>query len=228
MQVLTPSTVRERVGFVVPRWTTTDPDLERQGIPFRCFPVAGSLYNHGYELVYFDQELDLDLHDRLSELRKELETCRIVFFWTNELWPQTQYMNLVLLIKHLKSWYPEIMIAVGGTLITVLPPEMFHVDGPVEFFIRGYGEHVCSDFLKALDGDARLEDVPGLVWRQNGVHRHNAIGRSKRLQADNNEILYHLLDLTDYIQRGGIFGNDQDTFIIGTGQGCVKGCGFCV
>jgi len=53
------------------------------------------------------------------------------------------------------------------------------------------------------------------------------VQRPQRLLAENNRVPYRLLDLSGYVQEGGIFGNDLGTFMIGTGQGCIKPCTYC-
>ena len=226
MQILTPPDARERVGFFVPRWTSPE-EGEVQGTLFRAMPVAGALYNAGYEVVFVDQELDLDLDDRRDEIREALAGVDVVFLWMNELWPATQTINSLGIANMLRSWLPDVRIAVGGAFIAVCEPEMLFVDGPVDVFIRGYGEHACPMYVDALRGRARLDEVPGMVWRDESGFRANdtiyeAIGE------ENNAVMYRLLDMGRYIhRRGGIFGNAHDTLTIGTGQGCGKRCTFC-
>lgn len=227
MQIITPAKAAGRVGFVVPRWTT-DPVHDCQGTTFRCFPVAGALVNAGYELVYFDQEHDLDRNDRREAFRDALQGVEVVFFWMNELWPYEQTVNTLGITSQIKTWYPDVKVAVGGSFITVCTPEMLYGDGPVDFFIRGYGEQACPELLEALQGRSDFEEVSGLVWKQGADFRHNPIQRRQRLSAENNALPYRQLDMTPYIQRkGGIFGNHVGTLILGTGQGCAKGCNFC-
>lgn len=226
MQILSPADARDRVGFVAPRWTQGE-EHDVQGTLFRCLPVAGSLYNGGHEVVFFDQEHDLDRHDRSSEFAEALAGVTVVFFWMNELWPSAQTLNTLRIATLIRSWYPELRVVVGGSFITICPPEMLFVKGPVEFFIRGYGEQACPQLLDVLAGQGSMNDVPGLVWHDSEGYHGNPIAYEP-MGSENSAVMYRLLDFSPYIQqRGGIFGNDQPTLIIGTGQGCGKRCKFC-
>jgi len=227
MQILTPESIKERVGFVIPRWTT-DPSYDRQGTVFRCFPVAGALFNAGYEVVYFNQEYDLDRNDRSEEFLAALEGVRVVFFWMNEVWPNTQITNIQKISEAIRARYPEIVFVGGGLLPTVCTPVMLHSNGPVDYFIRGFGEQAAPKLLAALNNEGPFEEVSGLVWKNGNGYKHNPIQRKQWLKAEDNNVLYHRLDMRPYIQpKGGMFGNGKGTLIIETGRGCAKGCTFC-
>ncbi len=226
MQIVTPDAPRSRVGFIVPRWTT-DPVHECQGVPFRAISVAGALFAAGHEIVWFDQEPDLDRVDRSQELRAALADAAAVFFWMQELDPLTQTANALRLARAVKAWYPTVPTVVGGEFIALSPPETLEVDPPFDFILRGYGEEGCPDLLRALAGEIDFAAVPGLLWRDGGVQRTTPTARNRRLQVGH-LALYHRLDLTAYIHtKGGIFGNGEPTLVIGTSRGCPKRCTFC-
>ncbi|MBI1850028.1 MAG: B12-binding domain-containing radical SAM protein [Planctomycetes bacterium] len=225
MQIVTPSPVRERIGFVVPRWVSDPIPYGCQGLPFRALSVASALFNAGYEVVFFDQEHDMDRANRLPLLRDALQGVRIVFVWMSEMTPMLQTQNMLAIARLLKEWYPNIAVATGGSFITICPPEALFVDWPVDYFVRGYGEEAAPALVAALDESEGLDGVSGLVWR-NGTHRFNEMVPHQRFRPEHLS-LYRLLDLRPYVQRGGIFGNDQGTFVIGTARGCAKGCTFC-
>ena len=121
--------------------------------------------------------------------------------------------------------YPDLPIAVGGGYVAVLPREAMRFDGPVNYYVRGYGEDACPALADAIRGERGLDDVPALIFERDGV-RENSAGRPRKPHPDN-LVPYRLLDLSPYVQRGGIFGNSFATFILGTGQGCAKACDFC-
>ncbi len=225
MQILTPKRTKERVGFLVPRWAC-HPLSEGQGVPYRALTVAGALHQADYEVVWFDQEPDLERSDRAPELRDALRQVEVVFLWMAELTPLTQTHNTVRLARMVKEWYPGITIVVGGEFITVCPPETLDVEPPIDFFLRGYGEEACVAFMSARRGESRIENVPGLVWHD-GAPRANQLARNRKFRSDHLDV-YRELDLSGYVQRaGGIFGNGEDTLVIGTSRGCPKRCAFC-
>jgi len=224
MQVLSPPSPIARVGLVVPRWNIC-PEPHLQGVPFRCLPVAGALYQAGYEVVFCDQEPDLDRDGGEARLREELCGCRAVFFWNQDLDPIGQAPNLIEWARRVRAWHPRIPIVAGGGFVALCPPEALEFDGTVDYFLRGYGESAGPKLMAALSGSAPLESVNGLVWSDGGV-RSNPVAAVEPFRPEN-WIAYHQIDLARYAQRGGIFGNGYATFTLGTGQGCAKRCTFC-
>lgn len=229
MRIVSPAgVVRSRVGFIVPRWTVDPVAFGTQGIPFRSMAVAAALVAAGHEVVWFDQEHDLDRADRRAEFREALAGVTVSFVWMSDLAPGTQLGNLLYFARELKSWNPAMRVVTGGGFITLFRPEGLAAGGwPVDFFIRGYGADGAVALLAALEsgGESALDDVPGLVHRS-GALRSNPIAPRERLRPEHT-LLYRALDLSPYVQRGGIFGNEEPTLVVGTGQGCAKGCGFC-
>ncbi len=226
MQILRPSShpTQGRVGFLVPRWTV-DPIASCQGVPFRCLPVAGALVAAGFEVVFFDQEPDLDRHDSSLELRESLHDALTTFIWMNELDPMIQSHNALALATRLKSWYPDLPVVVGGAFISIVPPEGLRTEVPVDYFLRGPGERACAAFVLALRDGTSLALVPGLVWNH-GELRHNEPDPAVKPIWEHYDV-YRQLDLTAYVQSGGIFGNAEATLVIALANGCSKGCGFC-
>jgi radical SAM superfamily enzyme YgiQ (UPF0313 family) len=225
MQILSPDSPRERIGFVVPRWINEPVPFGCQGLPFRCLSVAGALYNAGYEVVYFDEEHDVDRANRMPQLQEALRDVRIVFIWMSELTPMIQTEHMLSMARRMKEWYPSLRVAAGGSFITICPPEALFVDWPIDYFIRGYGEEAAPALMAMIRGEKSPDDVSGLVWC-NGGHRFNPLEPHQRFRAEDTRI-YRLLDLAPYIQKGGIFGNNERTFVVGTARGCAKGCTFC-
>jgi radical SAM superfamily enzyme YgiQ (UPF0313 family) len=225
VQFLTPDSVRGRVGFVVPRWTT-GPSSDRQGVPFRSIAVASAIFNAGYEIVWFDEAVDVNGKDGTGEFLKAVDGARAVFFWLNELTPAVQMGGVLRLATQVREAHPEIPTCVGGPFITLCPPEVLYGDyGPVDYFLRSESEDPAPQFLAALEGREPLDGVSGLVWPRE--RRHAAVRPHVRFRAEHTSVYRHL-DLTPYIQRiGGFFGNGEPTLAIGTGRGCAKGCSFC-
>jgi radical SAM superfamily enzyme YgiQ (UPF0313 family) len=222
--ILMPPCPRERVGFFIPRWNT-NPEPHLQGVPFRCLPVAGALYQAGYEVVCCDQEPDLDRAGLEASFREALARCRVVFFWNQDLEPLGPVPNLLEWAARIRSWYPEMILAAGGGFFEICPEELLSLDGPFDFFFRGYGEDACPAFMAALRGEAPWDAVEGLVWNREDV-RTNPRSGPRKFRVEN-LVPYRLLDMSRYPQQGGIFGNSLATLTVSTGLGCAKGCTFC-
>jgi len=218
--------LRGRVLVLVPRWTSRG-DPGPQGVPFRTFTLASAFLHAGHEVVFFDQEHDLDRTDRFPDLERLATDATAAFVWMNECYPFNQCVNALGLASRLRASRGDLPIVVGGEFVTLCPPTFFDGDFAVDYFLRGYGEKSGLALLGRLLAHGTVEDVPGLVWRGNdGSLRHNPQDRKPDFEPDYLE-MYRRIDLRPYVQRGGLFGNDQPTLTIGTGRGCVKGCGFC-
>ena len=156
MQIVSPPRPSARVGFVVPRWTV-DPVFECQGIPFRALSVAGALLNAGYEIVWFDQEPDLDRANRLDELATALAGAQALFLWMNELDPLTQTQNATRIAQWAKGWHPHVPTVLGGEFVAASPANVFSLAPPFEpeFFTLA-----TRDELLASHPDAAADIEP--------------------------------------------------------------------
>lgn len=227
MQIVTPPGAKERVGFIVPRWTARHLP-ERQGVPFRSISVASALHDAGYEVAWCDEEHDFYSGDPAateSSWRCALADCRVVLFWVNELDPATQCENTFALATRVRAWNPRVKIAVGGSLVDMIPRGGLPAGELVDFYLRGYGEESAAELVNALRENTPLDAISGLVWNDGSV-RENTVRSRQRLRADYLRF-YRDLDLSKYVLEGGIFGNDQPTLHLGTARGCAKGCSFC-
>jgi len=214
------------VALIIPRWTDRE-QRESQGVPFRSFTMGGAFLAAGYEVVFFDQEPDLDRTDRFPQLIRELDDCRAAFVWMNESYPSNQFANARMLTIAVKQACPTLPVVIGGEMVTICPPEFFDVDGPMDFILRGYGEAAGIRLLEHFANGSEPIDVSGLIWRDDGGVRHaNPITAMAEFRPEYLE-LYRRLDLSCYVQTGGVFGNDQPTLSVAPGRGCTKGCPFC-
>ena len=228
MRVLLPESapVTGRVALVVPRWTPKT-QVDPQGTPFRSFTLGASFLTAGLEVVFFDQEHDLDRVDRRARFLGELAGCSAAFIWMNECYPSNQWRNAHALAAMMKAHRPDMPVVVGGEFITLLPPDFLDIEHPADFFLQGYGERSSLQLLAHLDAGTVPDDVPGLVWRDaSGTLRHQPPSRSAHYPP-NFQVFYRKLNMSFYEQKGGVFGNGLGTLTVGTGRGCVKGCRFC-
>lgn len=228
MQIISPEgPARSRVGFFVPRWTEPRKGVV-QGVPFRCLQEFAALHAAGFELVYVDHELDLHRQRRRRQIQDALLGVRLVFIWLNELDPALQVASSLELAQLAKACAPGIQVVVGGALLTSLPARVLRAGGLVDHYLRGYGQRSCVELaeqLLDLERPPGRRAIAGLVGTgSDGGQVAVAIDR-RRLPIDDRG--YRVLDLSPYIQKGGVFGNDQDTLALSLSRGCAKRCSFC-
>ena len=65
-------------------------------------------------------------------------------------------------------------ICLGGVGFSIFPVETLRFCN-VSYGIRGDGESAIVKLVMALEGKIEREDVPGLVWLDNGSYRENAL-----------------------------------------------------
>ena len=116
-----------------------------------------------------------------------------------------------------------IPVVFGGPHVSFLPEEaLAHAD----FCITGEGETGFPLLVEALNGNRTFEDVPGLVWRENGrIRRNPAAAPIEDLDA---------LPFPDFSlltmrpgARLGTMGFGKMTIPVQTSRGCPFDCTFC-
>ncbi len=214
-----------RVGFVVPCFYD-GPEPYSPGIPFRSLPVATALERAGHEVVYFEQKrFGRPLNEGLPGFLEAIGGAPVVFIWQTDLTPMQQTAHTFEIARAVKERHPGVAVAAGGAFVHLCTPEVLAEETPVDYWIRGYGEEACVDLVDAILGRRGFDGISGLTWL-NGGQRANDVHLRQRLKPEH-VTFYETLDLEPYVQRGGIFGNEEKTLIVGSGRGCAKGCAFC-
>ncbi len=116
-----------------------------------------------------------------------------------------------------------IPVVFGGPHASFVPEEALeHGD----FCITGEGETGLPLLVEALNGRRRLEEVPGLLWRENGQVRRNPPAPPLE---DLDSLPFPDFDLLDMGESGkmGGPGPGRATIPVQTSRGCPFDCSFC-
>jgi len=116
-----------------------------------------------------------------------------------------------------------IPVVFGGPHVSFVPEEALdHGD----FCITGEGETGFPLLVEALNGNASLADVPGLVWKENGIVRRNPAAPPIE---DLDTLPFPDLGLLDMggSRKIGVQGPGLPTVPIQTSRGCPFDCTFC-
>jgi len=115
-----------------------------------------------------------------------------------------------------------IPVVFGGPHATFLPEEALEHG---EFCITGEGESGLPLLVDALNGRCALSDVPGLLWRENGVLRRNPPAQPVEDLDSLPFPDFSLLDMGKSKKMGSPIG--RSTIPIQTSRGCPFDCTFC-
>lgn len=188
-------------------------------------PPLGILSLAGYLEKHTDHEIDvLDTQPYeygYAEL-KEIFRERVgdVVGITTMTFTLIDVLKTVQLVKRVN---PDAKVVLGGPHVHIYPHETINLPG-VDFLVQGEGEHTLIKLLENIENFDALEQIPGLVFKQNG--RVINTGISPIIQ-DLDELGFparHKVDLSNYTS---LLGKDDKITTMFTSRGCPFRCTFC-
>lgn len=134
-----------------------------------------------------------------------------------------QYETCLALIGLIREILPGVRIAVGGYHATLMAREMAASSESenIDFIVRGEGEETFRRLVNALDDTGRLEEIPGLSFKQDGKWIHNDpaplcdLSRLKLPVRDKRRL------------TGGYHFMYSRIEVMETSRGCTRNCNFC-
>lgn len=185
-------------------------------LPFGLLSVASSLRRAGFRV----QVIDLNARP-VAQLFEEIERERPLFLGFS-LMTGPLILDVLHLSAKIKHRWPELPIVWGGPHPTIMP-ELTIADPRVDIVCRGDGEVTAVNLAQALASGSSLENVDGLVFKEEGQARFTKPAPPvPRSNADGSYDL-HLIDLTPYLFQA--YGKRCATMI--TSRGCPYRCRFC-
>lgn len=164
-------------------------------------------------------------------LRKRLGIKRFVLRTIRRLKPDIiglsamswQYATCVKLIKLIKTYFPEVKIAIGGYHASLMSEEITRSEEAalIDFIIRGEGEESFRRLVNAMDGKDRFDQIASLTYKQDGFFHINPPGALLDLSK---------LKLPIRDKRRLTIGyhiNMHRMEILETSRGCTHACNFC-
>ncbi|MGM0759849.1 MAG: B12-binding domain-containing radical SAM protein [Thermodesulfobacteriota bacterium] len=134
-----------------------------------------------------------------------------------------QYDTCTRIIRLIKRLRPTAKIVIGGYHATLMSEEVAESQEAedIDFMVRGEGEEACRRLINALAGKDRIEDIPGLSYKDGGKFVHNQPGelldlsslklpiRDKRRLTWGYHVMYNKIEVME------------------TSRGCTRNCSFC-
>lgn len=133
------------------------------------------------------------------------------------------YVNQIL--DRIKAKRPGIITIVGGPHPTAIPEETLNHIRNADYGIAGEGEISMQYLMQYLrDGSGSLEDIPGLIYRDNGRMKWNSKIEHRKIE-DFGFPAWDIIGPQRYFSARGIGAR---TAVIHTSRGCPFNCQFCV
>lgn len=126
--------------------------------------------------------------------------------------------DIVKISNNLKKVNPNIKIALGGPEVTYDSEESMSKYAFIDYILYGEGELIVRDFIKYLSGYMNIEDVDGVVYRNNG----KVIKNKPMKPIENLDIIpspYENLNKEEYENRIVYYE---------TSRGCPFNCQYCL
>ena len=170
----------------------------------------------GHEALLIDARTLLltkeDVLDRLKEWKPDIIGFMMTTYMFRETLEWAQFLK-----KNLK-----VPVIIGGYNLRVYPNESVSVDGP-DFGCFNSAYYTVPSLLKELEGQRRFQDVPGLIYKENGQVKMTPYGNDPNFN-DYPNPARHLLPNELYAE----FTTERKNFtVMVTSKGCPNGCLFC-
>ena len=216
----------KKVLFLYPLWTEETKGISRYFartaggtyIPYNLALLAAITEKAGHEAKIIDGELEKISLDEIVKRSKKYDPDIVV------LTGMTPFYNIAVeCATLLKRNNVNALICVGGPHVTIMEEKAFN--DPFDYAFAGDGEEAWTKFLLSCEKKIGLEEVPGLIYRDNGIVKKNKKGAASKNLDHYPMAAYHLLKMGEY-KIGTLKGRLPFTSIM-TFRGCPWKCIFC-
>ena len=187
--------------------------------------IATSLRKNGFEVDIWDGVKKGLTRKKLKERLKMLDYDVAGFQTYTYSVPYVQEG-----LKWAKSLNPKVITIIGGAHPSGEPEESMAHLKEADFGFRGEVEKSLPKLLKKLNGDNveyQFEDIPNLIWRENGKVHYNALQPIEDLDSVGIPS-WDLINPNDYPNAPiGAFVKNFPLATISTSRGCPYKCTFC-
>lgn len=153
-----------------------------------------------------------DVLDRLEEWKPDILGFMMTTYMFRETLEWIQFLK-----KNLK-----IPVVIGGYNLKVYPKESVSVDGP-DYGCYNSAYDTIPNLLSELEGQRRFQDVPGLIYKENGQVKMTPYDNDPKFD-DYPNPARHLLPNDLYAE----FTTERKNFtVMVTSKGCPNACLFC-
>jgi anaerobic magnesium-protoporphyrin IX monomethyl ester cyclase len=163
----------------------------------------------------------------LDDIRSRQLTLKGLDHWIKSINPRivgfTAYQSTMerirFLAHYIKLIYPDILIALGGPQIALMPSAALNELLDVDLLVRGDGESALQETALILEAGGSLDNVPGISYRSSGRVFDSPLDAITQDDLD----IYPSPYLTNLLNLEG-----KTTAIMLSSRGCRHVCRFCI
>ena len=204
-------TTKGKIVFLFPSYASKEATP-----PLALISLAGPLVTEGYDVRIVDTAVE---DDAVGAVLGQIEgaLCLGISLITG---PMVQGAADV--ARAVKQRYPEIPIVLGGWHPSILPEQTLEADY-VDFVAVRQGEMTMLDLAARFAASSRVDDVPGILRKENGQVVWNPIRQYPAVRDLPSRLPgYDLIDYDRYQQLTGL-----RWLMYSTSHSCPYNCGYC-
>lgn len=174
------------------------------------YPVADkSPFSTFHRYYHFGRSFD-EIEAELAELKPDVVGISSLF---------TPYYREALEVAARVKRRLNVAVVMGGSHASAVPESLL-ASPDVDFVIRGEGERAFVEFLRYLNGEKSLDQVPNLSYRKDGGYLSNPMGENFPIDQ------LPFPDLSDFSPSNYTLAKKPMTFMISS-RSCPHKCSFC-
>lgn len=185
-------------------------------LPLSLLSAVVKLNHEGYPTTIIDQRVNNEWGKELIQALAQEPICVGITSMTG-----SQILGAIEASKLVKN-HSKIPVVWGGVHSTLFPQQTLE-NRYIDIVVKNEGEETFYELIKRLEMSKPLDNLPGILYRENG----EIIENPDRPFIDLDTvppIPYHLVNIQNYKHR---YFNEKEVIEVESSRGCPFNCAFC-
>ena len=188
-------------------------------------PPLGLLYIASYIKEHTNHEISI-VDSQVEKLDYQSLKAKIALEKPDIVGITAMTMTLIDVVKTtriVKEVDDTIKVVLGGPHVNLFPNETIKIES-IDYLVLGEGEEVFNDLIEAIDFNAEMEKIPGIVFKKNG----KVINTGSRPHIKNlDDIPFPARRMVPYKKYSSLLFKGEVVTTIFSSRGCPFRCSFC-